>query len=119
MSGYNTSNISAVNDINRASITGDSYLNLNLGIKRTDPDTENVVSSTYGVLKNSLLETLGSYVGLNSNVDMAVAVSTMDEQNSFEANGRLFHPYPGVGDLRNYNEAGYPQGGCFSLHLIG
>ena len=119
MNGYNTSNMTAVNDVNRASITGDSYLNLNLGIKRTDPETKHVVSSTYGVLKGSYLETPGYYEGLNSNIDMAIAESTMNSNNSFEANGRIFHAYTGVENLRSYNDAGYPQGGCWSLHLIG
>lgn len=108
----------SINEINRVSMIGaDRYVTTDLGIRESNEETANIISATYGVLKNSL-EALWYSVGLDPNVNVAYQKMMTDPDTRFEAMGRTFYPHPGVGNLKAYNEAGNPSGGCFSMQTL-
>ncbi len=108
---------SAINGITEASATTDSYVKTDFGIKVTDEETKNVISATFGVIKNNL-EALWYAVGLEPNVNVAYQKTMMDPNQCIEVRGKKFYPHPGVGNLRAYNENGNPAGGCFSMQTM-
>jgi len=104
--------------VNRnAAAVDPKFVEVNFGIKNTDEETRNVISATFGVIKNSI-ESLWYSVGLDPNVNMAYEKTMMDPNNAIEVQGKLFYPHPGVGNLRAYNESGNPSGGCFSMQTL-
>lgn len=107
----------AINGITEASATTDNYVKTDFGIKVTDEETKNVISATFGVIKNNL-EALWYAVGLEPNVNMAYQKTMLDPNKCIEVRGKKFYPHPGVGNLRAYNENGNPAGGCFSMQTM-
>lgn len=107
----------SVEIINRTAANADNYVRADLGIKRNDEETGNIISSTFGVIKNNL-EALWYSVGLDPNVNAAYEKTMTDPSQGFEVNGKMFYPHPGVGNLQAYNEAGNPSGGCFSMQTL-
>lgn len=107
----------ALDKINRSAATTETYVQADLGIKRTDEETKNVISSTFGIIKNNL-EALWYSVGLEPNVNIAYEKTMTDPSQCIEVGGKKFYPHPGVGNLRAYNEAGNPAGGCFSMQTL-
>jgi len=108
----------SVDQINRtAAASNDKYVITDLGIKASNEETANIISSTFGVIKNSL-DALWYSVGLDPNVNNAYQQTMMNPEMSFEAMGRRFYPHPGVGNLQAYNEAGNPSGGCFTMQTM-
>ena len=105
------------NGITEASATTDNYVKTDFGIKVTDEETKNVISATFGVIKNNL-EALWYAVGLEPNVNVAYQKTMMDPNKCIEVRGKKFYPHPGVGNLRAYNENGNPAGGCFSMQTM-
>lgn len=95
----------------------DNYIKTDLGIKRTDEETKNLISSTFGIIKNNL-EAFWYSVGLDPNVNIAYEKTMTDPNASFEVQGKRFYPHPGVGNLKAYNEAGNPSGGCFTMQTL-
>ena len=67
----------AINGITEASATTDNYVKTDFGIKVTDEETKNVISATFGVIKNNL-EALWYAVGLEPNVNVAYQKTMMD-----------------------------------------
>ncbi len=113
-----TSEKRSIEAVNRKVIAAnDRYITTDFGIRPTNEETANVISSTFGVIKNSL-DALWYSVGLDPNVNMAYEKTIMDPNMSFEVNGKKFYPHPGVGNLRAYNEAGNPSGGCFTMQTL-
>ncbi len=113
-------NSRATGEFNRAAASTDNYIRTNLNIKSTDDETRNVISSTFGVIKNNILQAFWSATGLDSNVNTAYEQSMTDPSQSFEANGKRYFVYPGgVGKLQAYNELGNPADGCFTMQVIG
>lgn len=110
-------NKSAINGITEASASTDNYVKTDFGIKVTDEETKNVISATFGVIKNNL-EALWYAVGLEPNVNVAYQKTMMDPNQCIEVRGKKFYPHPGVGNLRAYNENGNPAGGCFSMQTM-
>lgn len=107
-------------EYNRVTASTDSYVRTNFNIKPTDEETRNVISSTFGVIKNNILQAFWYATGLDDNVNGAFQQSMTDPSQSFEANGKRYYAYPGgVGKLQAYNEAGNPADGCFSMQVIG
>ena len=107
----------SIDKINRVSISGDNYVTSDLRIDNTDEETRNVISSTFGVIKNSL-DALWYSVGLDPNVNIAYEQMMTDPNMCIEVQGKKFYPHPGVGNLRAYNEAGNPSGGCFTMQTL-
>lgn len=107
----------AIDKVNRNVATTESYVTADLGIKRTDPETRNVVSATFGSFKNNFAA-LWYSVGLDPNVNIAYENTMNDPSLCIEVNGKKFYPHPGVGNLRAYNEQGNPSGGCFSMQTL-
>ncbi len=107
----------SVETINRAAASADNYVRADLGIKRTDEETSNIISSTFGIIKNNL-EALWYSVGLDPNVNAAYERTMTDPNQCIEVQGKKFYPHPGVGNLQAYNEAGNPSGGCFSMQTL-
>lgn len=108
----------AIDAVNRtAAINEENYVTTDLRIKKTDDETRNIISSTFGMIKNNL-EALWYSVGLDPNVNMAYEKTMMDPNASFEVKGRKFYQHPGVGNLQPYNEAGNPSGGCFTMQTL-
>lgn len=103
--------------VNRnAASTDPSFVKLNLGISN-DEDTRNIISSTFGVIKNSI-DAMWYAIGLEPNVNIAYQNTMMDPSSCIEVKGKKFYPHPGVGNLKAYNEAGNPSGGCFSMQTL-
>ena len=108
----------SIDAINRtAAIREDNYITADLGIKKMDDETRNIISSTFGMIKNNL-DALWYSVGLDPNVNMAYEKTMTDPNASFEVKGKRFYPHPGVGNLQPYNEAGNPAGGCFTMQTL-
>ncbi|MBR6722740.1 hypothetical protein IKL64_04735 [bacterium] len=107
----------AIDKVNRNVATTETYVRADLGIKRTDEETKNVISSTFGMIKNNL-EALWYSVGLDPNVNIAYENTMNDPNRCVEVNGKKFYHHPGVGNLRPYNEMGNPSGGCFSMQTM-
>jgi len=107
----------AINAINSTAALNDTtYVSTDFGIKKTDDETRNIISSTFGMLKNNL-EAFWYSTGLDPNVNNAYA-NTMSSEG-IEVQGKKFYQHPGVGNLHPYNEMGNPSGGCFTLHTMG
>lgn len=105
---------------NRATATTDNYVRTNLNIKATDDETRNLISATFGVIKNNILQAFWNATGLDENVNIAFQQSMTDPSQSFEAHGKTYYAYPGgVGKLQAYNESGNPADGCFTMQVIG
>lgn len=108
----------SIDAVNRtAAIQDNNYITADLGIKKTDDETRNIISSTFGMIKNNL-DALWYSVGLDPNVNMAYEKTMTDPNSSFEVKGKRFYPHPGVGNLQPYNEAGNPSGGCFTMQTL-
>ena len=104
--------------VNRnAASTDPQFVEVNLGISRTDEETRNIISSTFGMIKNNL-EAVWYAIGLEPNVNAAYQTTMMDPNSCIEVKGKKFYPHPGVGNLKAYNEAGNPSGGCFSMQTM-
>lgn len=108
---------STLNSITKANATTDNYVKTDFDIKVTDEETRNVMSATFGVIKNSM-DALWYSVGLDPNVNIAYQKTMMDPSQCIEAQGKRFFPHPGVGNIRAYNEDGHPSGGCFSMQTL-
>ncbi len=108
----------AINAINNVAATNDNvYVSTDLGIKPTNEETRNVISSTFGIIKNNL-EAFWYSVGLDPNVNNAYETTMTDPNQCFEIQGKKFYQHPGVGNLHPYNEMGNPSGGCFTMHTL-
>ncbi len=90
-----------------------------LGIKKTDEETRNVISNTFGQYIKNNLEAFWYSVGLNANVNMAYQNAMTDPNQCIEKNNKKFYPHPGVGNMQPYNEAGLPSGGVFTMQAMG
>lgn len=108
---------SAIQAVTSANATTDNYVKTDFDIKVTDNETRNVISATFGVIKNNL-EALWYAVGLEPNVNIAYQKTMSDPNQCIEVKGRKFYPHPGVGNLQAYNENGHPSGGCFSMQTM-
>jgi hypothetical protein len=108
--------IDAINSV--AAGSSDNYVTTNLRIDRTDEETRNVISNTFGAIKNNL-DMLWSAIGLDANVTYSYNQTLSNPDLAMEFNGRKYYPHTGVGNLRPYNEMGNPSGGCFSLYTMG
>ncbi len=107
----------AINEIKEVSATTDNYVKTDFGIKVTDNETRNIMSATFGVIKNNL-EALWYAVGFEPNVNIAYQKTMSDPNQCIDVRGKKFYPHPGVGNLRAYNENGHPSGGCFSMQTM-
>jgi hypothetical protein len=108
---------SEVLQVNRNAATTETYVTTDLGIRKFDEETRNLVSSTFGMIKNNL-EAFWYSVGFEPNVNIAYEKTINDPNNCIEVGGKKFYPHPGVGNLRAYNEMGNPSGGCFSMQTM-
>lgn len=108
---------SAINEITGVTATTDNYVRTDFGIRVSDDETRNLISSTFGLLKNNL-ESLWYSVGLEPNVNIAYEKTMMDPSQCIEVGNKRFFPHPGVGNLKAYNEYGHPAGGCFSMQTL-
>lgn len=114
---YNSQSIDAVN--RTAAATGD-YQKIDLGIKSTNEETRNVVSSTFGQFIKNNLSAFWSGIGLDQNVTADIQKIAADPNLVIEGvNGKNYMPHSLVGRLNPYNEDGYPAGGCLSMILLG
>ena len=104
--------------VNRnAASTDPQFVAVDLGIKKSDEETRNIISSTFGVIKNNI-EAMWYAIGLEPNVNVAYQNTMTDPNSCIEVKGKKFYPHPGVGNLKAYNEAGNPSGGCFSMQTM-
>lgn len=110
----------ATGEFNRVAAMGEStYVRTDLNIKKTDEETRNVISSTFGVIKSNILQAFWYATGLDGNVNGAYQQAMTDPDKSFEVQGKKYYTYPGVGKLQAYNEMGNPADGCFTMQTIG
>ncbi len=110
----------ATTEFNRtAAMRDDMYVKTNLGIKKSDEETENIISSTFGMIKQNILEAFWYSTGLDPNVNNAYSIAMTDPNQSFEVRGKRYYTCPSVGNLRAYNEFGNPSGGCFTMQTMG
>ena len=107
--------VMAINEI--AATRETSYVSADFGIKQTNPETQNLISSTFGMIKHNL-SALWTSVGLDPNVNMAYEKTMTDPKQCMEIQGKKFYQHPGVGNLRPYNEVGNPAGGCFTMQTM-
>jgi hypothetical protein len=107
----------SIDAINRAMATEINYEPTKLDIKKTDDETRNVISNTFGqFIKNNLAAFWSEACqGFSPNVTKAYESVMTNPNECIELNGKKFYPHPGVGNLRAYNEAGNPSGGCFTM----
>lgn len=104
--------------VNRnAAKTNPHFVEVDLGIENQNEETRNIISATFGVIKNNI-EAMWYAIGLEPNVNIAYSQTMSDPGNCIEVNGKKFYPHPGVGNLKAYNEAGNPSGGCFSMQTL-
>lgn len=108
--------IDAIN--NFAAGNSDNYVTTNLRIDRTNEETRNIISNTFGAIKNNF-NILWSAIGLDPNVTNSYQQVLSNPEMSMEFNGRRYYPHTGVGNLHPYNELGNPKDGCFSLYTMG
>lgn len=111
----------ALNQVNNTAVSdGDLYTATPMGekISRTDPNTRTLISSTFGVIKNHILEMLWLSTGFDPNVNYAYQVTMTDPNLCVEYSGRKFYQHPGVGAIKAYNDAGNPSQGCFTMHTM-
>lgn len=113
--GSGNRSVSAINQV--AATNENNYVSTDLGIKSTNEETRNVISSTFGMIKNNL-EAFWYSVGLDPNVNNAYEKTMTDPSQCFEIQGKKFYQHPGVGNLKAYNEVGNPSGGCFTMHTL-
>ena len=114
---YSTAKTS-VEAFNRKSISfNNDYKATNLGIKSYDEETKNIISNTFGVIKHNL-NAFWYSIGFEPNVNIAYEQAMMNNETSFELEGKIYHQHPGVGNLKAYNEIGNPSGGCFTMHTL-
>lgn len=104
--------------VRKAAIDNAVYKTVDLGIRSFDDETKNIMSSTFGVIKNNL-QAFWASVGLEPNVNIAYQKTMTDPDLSFDAHGKKFYLHPGVGNLKAYNEAGNPSGGAFTISTLG
>ena len=110
----------SINSFNRTIASTSGYKQTKqLGIKKTDEETRNVISNTFGQYIKNNLEAFWYSVGLNTNVNIAYQNMMMDPNNAIETGDKKFYPHPGVGNMQPYNEAGNPAGGCFTMQAMG
>lgn len=104
--------------VNRtAASTTPQFVSVDFGIQKTDEETRNIISQTFGVIKNNI-QAMWYAIGLEPNVNAAYQQTMMDPNSCIEVKGKKFYPHPGVGNLHAYNEAGNPSGGCFSMQTL-
>ncbi len=108
-----------ISKIKVKSVTTESaYRTIDLGIRSGDEETVNIMSNTFGVIKNNLAAFWAS-VGLEPNVNTAYQNTMLDPSKAIENEGKIYYPHPGVGNLKAYNESGHPSGGAFTLSTLG
>jgi hypothetical protein len=98
--------------------TNSIYQKVDLGIRASDDETRNIISATFGVIKNNLYAFWAS-VGFEPNVNAAYQNAMTDPNKVIENNGKTFYMHPGVGSLKAYNESGNPSGGAFTMSTLG
>lgn len=108
-----------VDSYNRTMAGNNGYVETKLTIKKTDEETRNVISNTFGRYIKNNLDALWVAVGLDPNVNIAYQKTMTDPNACIDAGDKKYYPHPGVGNLRAYNEAGNPAGGCFTMQAIG
>lgn len=94
-----------------------NYVTSDFGIKSSNEETRNIISSTFGMIKHNL-DALWNSVGLDPNVNNAYEKTMTDPNMCMEIQGKKFYQHPGVGNLRPYNDMGNPAGGCFTMHTM-
>ena len=87
-------------------------------IRPSDPDTKNVISSTFGMIKSHILELLNESTGFDPNVNYAYQMAMTDPTQCVEYQGHKFYQHPGVGAIIAYNDSGNPAQGCFTMHTM-
>ena len=71
-------------EFNRVTASTDNYVRTNFNIKPTDEETRNVISSTFGVIKNNILQAFWYATGLDDNVNGAFQQSMTDPSQSLK-----------------------------------
>lgn len=114
MSGYESQNTLAVNSIGAASGT---YQKIDLGIKSTDEEKRNLVSDTFGYIKNSA-DAIWSGIGLAFSVTKNCQMLENDQNSYFVVDNKKYVPHTPVGNLHPYTDDGSPAGGCYTMHTL-
>ncbi|MBR1425640.1 hypothetical protein IJ579_08770 [bacterium] len=103
-----------VDSYNRARVSeGNSYVVTNLGFSRTDEGYENIMGSTFGVIKRSF-DAMWNATGLSPSCNAAITQSTMTPGPT-AANGQPSYEIPTVLSMNPYNADGYPRFGRFTM----
>lgn len=104
---------------NRTAIASNpQYVQTNLGIKPTDEETQNLNSNTFGQIKRDP-DAKWFAIGLSPNVNRAIETLMSDPNSAIQVGDKIYRPQTAVGNLRPYNEAGNPSGGCSSFNTFG
>ena len=109
----------AIQAINETAAVHAGYVQTNLPIKKSDAETRNVISNTFGQYLKNNLEAIWYAIGLNPNVNIAYQNAMTDPSQCIETKGKKFYQHPGVGNLHPYNENGNPAGGVFTMQTVG
>jgi len=110
----------AINAINRtAAATDNSYVRTDLGIRASNDETKNLISTTFGQYIKNNLEAFWGAVGLDPNVNIAYQKIMSDPNAAIDmGNNRVAYPHSAVGNLHAFNEVGNPRGGVFTMQTI-
>lgn len=114
-----TSNQSrSIESVRQLTTSNINYNQTNLGIKSYDEGTKNIISSTFGVIKNNIMA-FWYAVGLDPNVTNIYTQTMMDPNQAMNFGDKIYFPHPGVGNMHPYNDVGRPSDGCFQFHTMG
>lgn len=107
-------NSTSIDSFNRAAVRGESYQRIDLNIRKADDETRNVISNTFGHLKNNIYA-LFQGSGLNENVTMDIYKISSNPNLSVQGqDGRVYYPQSLVGIQNPYTQDGNLRTGLYS-----
>ncbi|MCM1338127.1 MAG: hypothetical protein NC191_00465, partial [Muribaculaceae bacterium] len=76
-----------------------TYTSTNFGIRKTDAETCNVISNTFGKYLKNNLQACWNAIGFSPNVNLAFQKAMTDPQQCMESNGKKYYMIPAVGSI--------------------
>ena len=114
-----STNTNAINSLKtNAAQDKDNYVKTNLKIDRNDEETQNLISTTFSIIKNNIHNALMYAIGTDPNVSIAYIKNEQDPNNCIVIGDKTLYKHPGVGMMQAYNEMGNPSGGVYTMHTI-
>ncbi|MBE7713534.1 MAG: hypothetical protein E7Z87_07310 [Cyanobacteria bacterium SIG26] len=115
-----------IDAINRtATSSGQGYVNTDLNINKTNPETRSIIRDTLAFLKlrpqdYSSFRPMWEALGFCDNVNLALQDAVTDPNKSFtDQKGITYSQIPAVGRMVAYDLDGNQTGGCCTTILVG